>query len=70
MIAKKKIKNQIISLNKCIKTQSKPNSIPTSGDSTLKAGCAAAHPDFLKNQWKNYFYMDVLSLNKIMNTLK
>jgi hypothetical protein len=25
------------------------------GGSILKAGCAAAHPDFLKNQWKKLF---------------
>ncbi len=40
------------------------------GGATLKGGCAVAHPDFLKNQRKIFFYIDVLSLNKIVNTLK
>jgi hypothetical protein len=41
------------------------------GGATLKGGCAVAHPDFLKNQ-RNFFFfnIDVLNLNKIVNTLK
>ena len=40
------------------------------GGTTLKAGCSVEQSDFLKNQRKFFFYIDVLNLNKIVNTLK
>ena len=42
----------------------------TRGGATLEPGCAAAHPDFLKNQRKIFFYIDNLNLKKIVNTFK
>jgi hypothetical protein len=40
------------------------------GGSTYSSGCAAAHPDFKKNQRKKFFYIDILDKKKILNTLK
>ena len=37
------------------------------GGATLKAGCAAAHPDFLKNQRKKFIY---IYIQIILNTLR